>query len=114
MTRDGVERFRREMVADGALRGGLMWYRALPFTDRGVARRPVVVPTTMVWSDADDFIAPGEQAFAGVHADEAGTPGQEDLHRVGAVPNAIAGTSWRTAGVAKVVESSMIAAMPIF
>lgn len=53
MTRDMVQRFRTEVVADGALRGGLMWYRGLPFTRPGWTRSRVTVPTTLVWSDRD-------------------------------------------------------------
>lgn len=56
-----VATFRREIVADGALRGGLHWYRALPFfrPPRGRVR----VPTTFVWSDGD--IAIGRAAAEG-------------------------------------------------
>lgn len=53
MTRDDVSRFRREIVADGALSGGLGWYRALPFAPLAWARQKVRVPTTYVWSDGD-------------------------------------------------------------
>jgi pimeloyl-ACP methyl ester carboxylesterase len=53
MTRDEVERFRREIVDYGALPGALNWYRAIPFTrQRSVAGR-VRVPTTLLWSDGD-------------------------------------------------------------
>lgn len=51
-----VARFRVEIVDDGALPGGLAWYRALPFLDRRSAGRKVRVPTTMIWSDGDDFL----------------------------------------------------------
>ena len=53
MTRDDVARFRTEIVEYGALPGGLGWYRGIPFTGSGGARRKVTVPTTMVWSDGD-------------------------------------------------------------
>lgn len=53
MTRAMVEKFREEIVADGALSGGLAWYRALPLTDPRSASSKVVVPTTMVWSSGD-------------------------------------------------------------
>jgi pimeloyl-ACP methyl ester carboxylesterase len=53
MTRDDVERVHREVVAYGALTGGLHWYRALPFEPFGWARQTVDVPTTYVWSDKD-------------------------------------------------------------
>lgn len=53
MTDEDVARFRTEIVDDGALTGGLNWYRAMPFEDPRILRRPVTVPTTMVWSDGD-------------------------------------------------------------
>ncbi|WP_198412339.1 alpha/beta fold hydrolase [Nocardioides mangrovicus] len=58
MDREMVARYGREIVGDGALRGALGWYRAMPLTARGatggsgLARR-VRVPTTYVWSDGD-------------------------------------------------------------
>ncbi len=51
----GVDRFRSGILDHGALRGGLGWYRAMPFLDRSAPTR-VTVPTTMVWSDRDLFI----------------------------------------------------------
>ena len=65
MTREEVERFRTEIVEDGALPGALAWYRALPVTPPGATGRRVSVPTTMVWSDGDVAIA-----RAGVEATE--------------------------------------------
>lgn len=53
MTEEQLVRFRREIVEDGALRGGLGWYRALPFGSPGYGRRRVRVPTTHVWSTRD-------------------------------------------------------------
>ena len=50
-------RFRTEMVEDGALRGGLMWYRALPLVDPRRTTGKVRVPTTFVWSDGDPTIS---------------------------------------------------------
>ena len=50
-----VERFRSEIVDDGALHGGVNWYRGLPF-GAGSPNRPVSAPTTMVWSDGDHFL----------------------------------------------------------
>lgn len=47
-----IETFRDEVVADGALRGGLGYYRSLPRSARSFAGR-VSVPTTYVWSDGD-------------------------------------------------------------
>lgn len=57
MTAEDVARFHREMVQDGALRGGLNWYRALPFVDRSGPGVRVSVPTTFVWSDGDVAVA---------------------------------------------------------
>ncbi len=52
MRPDEIARFRDEVVADGALPGGLAWYRAMPL-DRTQTGRKVRVPTTFVWSDGD-------------------------------------------------------------
>lgn len=54
MTPEMLADFRRDIVADGALTGGLSWYRALPLTlpGRGVPGR-ITVPTTHVWSTRD-------------------------------------------------------------
>lgn len=52
MTRSMIETFRREIVADGALRGGLGYYRSMPLSTGGFGRK-VSVPTTYVWSDGD-------------------------------------------------------------
>jgi pimeloyl-ACP methyl ester carboxylesterase len=55
MSDDGLDKFRREIVGDGALRGGLNWYRSLPLaTPTDFAK--VSVPTTLVWSDDDDAL----------------------------------------------------------
>jgi pimeloyl-ACP methyl ester carboxylesterase len=53
MTREEVERFRREIVDYGALPGALSWYRAMPFSASGSVPDKVSVPTTMLWSDGD-------------------------------------------------------------
>ena len=53
MDRQALDRFRAEIVADGALSGGLNWYRGLAFAGPRLARRHVSVPTTLVWSDGD-------------------------------------------------------------
>lgn len=47
-----IETFRTEIVADGALRGGLGYYRSLPKSVGSFGGR-VRVPTTYVWSDGD-------------------------------------------------------------
>ncbi len=56
MTHAEVARFRREIVHDGALPGGLAWYRALPLSRRAMGARRVRVPTTFVWSDGDTAV----------------------------------------------------------
>lgn len=51
--------FRRDVLAHGALSGGLGWYRALPFSLTGggrLWRERVHVPVTHVWSDQDDAL----------------------------------------------------------
>lgn len=53
MSRDDVARFRTEVLDDGAFHGGLMWYRALPFSKPGDIAGKVTVPTSLVWSDQD-------------------------------------------------------------
>jgi pimeloyl-ACP methyl ester carboxylesterase len=53
MTADDVGRFRTEIVDEGALGGGLAWYRAVPLVSPGSTGRRVGVPTTFVWSDGD-------------------------------------------------------------
>lgn len=56
MTPAEVTRFRREVVEDGALTGGLNWYRAMFRVDRSVVGRKVSVPTTHVWSSEDSAL----------------------------------------------------------
>jgi len=52
MADEQLDQFRREIVGDGALRGGLNWYRSLPLiTPKDIGR--VSVPSTFVWSDDD-------------------------------------------------------------
>jgi pimeloyl-ACP methyl ester carboxylesterase len=52
MADEQLDRFRREIVGDGALRGGLNWYRSLPLiTPKDLG--PVSVPSTLVWSNDD-------------------------------------------------------------
>lgn len=53
MSAEMVRTFQREIVEDGALPGGLAWYRALPLTDLRASAGKVTVPTTMVWSTGD-------------------------------------------------------------
>lgn len=69
MTPEMIERFRREMVADGAIPGGLGWYRALPFGSPAAATARVRVPTTFVWSDRDPALGRGGAALTGRHVE---------------------------------------------
>ena len=66
MSDEAVERFRTEMVEDGALRGGLHWYRAMPFLDPRLPRQHVSTPTTLVWSTEDAALG----RWAPEHCDE--------------------------------------------
>jgi pimeloyl-ACP methyl ester carboxylesterase len=52
MTRSMIGTFREEIIADGALKGGLGYYRSM-FLSPGAFSRKVSVPTTYVWSDRD-------------------------------------------------------------
>ncbi|MUL78811.1 alpha/beta fold hydrolase [Mycolicibacterium sp. CBMA 226] len=65
MTATAIERFRTEIVDDGALPGALMWYRAMPFANIRHALEKVSVPTTLVWSDRD--VAITRTPVAGTH-----------------------------------------------
>ena len=57
MADEHLDQFRREIVGDGALRGGLNWYRSLPLiAPKDLGR--VSVPSTLVWSDADTALGP--------------------------------------------------------
>lgn len=47
-----LDRFRQEYVGDGAVRGGVNWYRSLPLVTPGDLAK-VSVPATLVWSDGD-------------------------------------------------------------
>ncbi len=60
MTDDEAERVHRDVVEYGALRGGLGWYRAIPFTLPLAPRmwgEKVSVPVTHVWSSGDRALA---------------------------------------------------------
>jgi pimeloyl-ACP methyl ester carboxylesterase len=52
MTEKMLSTYRVEIVDDGALTGGLNWYRAIPYSLLDEAPN-VSVPTTLVWSDGD-------------------------------------------------------------
>jgi pimeloyl-ACP methyl ester carboxylesterase len=56
MTHPMIETFRREIVADGALHGGLGYYRSMPLSSGSLGGR-IRVPTTHVWSDGDTALA---------------------------------------------------------
>ena len=56
MTADDLERTRTEIVEYGALPFAVTWYRGLPFSNPGIGRLRITVPTSMVWSDGDTFI----------------------------------------------------------
>ncbi|AWB92876.1 alpha/beta fold hydrolase [Aeromicrobium chenweiae] len=56
MDRDMIETYRREIVADGALPGGLGYYRSILLGGKDLGRK-VSVPTTYVWSDRDAALA---------------------------------------------------------
>lgn len=58
-----IDEFERDVVAAGALRGGLGYYRGLPLSDLRASRKRVSAPTTMVWSDGD--VALGRKGAAG-------------------------------------------------
>ncbi len=53
MTEEMLETYHQEIVEDGALRGALAYYRALPVTHPRAFPGKVAMPTTLVWSDQD-------------------------------------------------------------
>lgn len=57
MAEDALERFRREIIEDGAFGTALGWYRAVPLAGLSSLTGPVDVPTTHVWSDADGALS---------------------------------------------------------
>jgi pimeloyl-ACP methyl ester carboxylesterase len=71
MTADDVRRVHEEVIDTGAMRGGLMYYRAVPFSGGAMRDPRVRVPTTLVWSDGDVAItrAPCEDSARLVEAD---------------------------------------------
>jgi pimeloyl-ACP methyl ester carboxylesterase len=56
MNADDLERTRTDVVDYGALPYAVTWYRGLPFSNPGIGRLRITVPTSMVWSDGDTFI----------------------------------------------------------
>ena len=69
MTPSMIARFRREMVADGAVSGGLGWYRALAFASPSVSTTKVRVPPTFVWGDHDPALGRGGAALTADNVD---------------------------------------------
>jgi pimeloyl-ACP methyl ester carboxylesterase len=69
MPAEALERYRQEIVEDGALAGGLGWYRALLLSTPGSWGASVTVPTTMVWSDGDTAIGRASARAAERHVD---------------------------------------------
>ena len=69
MTPEMIERYRDEMVASGAIPGGLGWYRALPFASPRATTTRVAVPTTFVWSDRDPALGRGGAERTRDHVD---------------------------------------------
>jgi pimeloyl-ACP methyl ester carboxylesterase len=53
MDDEGVARVHREIFHDGALTGGINWYRAMPLAPPSWTRDRIAVPTTYVWSNRD-------------------------------------------------------------
>ncbi|WP_027495436.1 alpha/beta fold hydrolase [Rhodococcus sp. JG-3] len=56
MNADDLECTRTDVVDYGALPFAVTWYRGLPFSNPGIGRLRITVPTSMVWSDGDTFI----------------------------------------------------------
>ncbi|MDF0529927.1 alpha/beta fold hydrolase [Tsukamurella sp. 8F] len=56
MTDEHIATTRREIVDSGALPFAINWYRGMPFAGPASLANRIQVPTTMVWSDGDEFI----------------------------------------------------------
>ncbi|OZF39203.1 alpha/beta hydrolase [Rhodococcus sp. 14-2483-1-1] len=56
MAEEDLERTKTDIVDYGALPFAVTWYRGLPFSNPGIGRLRITVPTSMVWSDGDTFI----------------------------------------------------------
>ncbi len=56
MTAEMFEDYMTHMVEDGALRGGIGYYRSLPLSISEGLGQMIRVPTTFVWSDRDAFL----------------------------------------------------------
>ena len=55
MTGQMLATYKAEIVNEGALTGGLNWYRAIPFS-LWKEIPDVILPTTLVWSDGDEAL----------------------------------------------------------
>lgn len=53
MKKEARAAYERDFGDGAALKGGLAWYRAMPFMNRRALSLKVTVPTTYVWSDHD-------------------------------------------------------------
>lgn len=69
MTPDGVRRFRREIVDDGALSTSLGCYRGVLLMDPREIGFRVVAPTTMVWSTGDSALGRWGPEHSGEYVD---------------------------------------------
>ncbi|MBY3989354.1 alpha/beta fold hydrolase [Rhodococcus fascians] len=56
MTPRDLQRTTLEIVDYGALPFAITWYRGLLYSNPGIGRLRITVPTSMVWSDGDTFI----------------------------------------------------------
>ncbi|CCQ13710.1 Alpha/beta hydrolase fold protein [Rhodococcus sp. AW25M09] len=56
MTASDLENTKTGIVDYGALPFAVTWYRGMPFSNSGIGRLRITVPTAMVWSDGDTFI----------------------------------------------------------
>lgn len=53
MDKSMLERYQKEMIEEGALKGGINWYRAFPFF---ISVPNIKVPTTHIWSRKDNSL----------------------------------------------------------
>lgn len=68
MTDEMLATYKAEVVDEGALTGGLNWYRAIPFSLSNEVP-DVSVPTTLVWSDGDKALGRRMAELTGEHVD---------------------------------------------
>lgn len=71
MSESDLARTVEEVVDYGAMHHAITWYRGLPFSNPGIGRLRITVPTSMVWSDGDTFIGrsavEGSQRYVDAH-----------------------------------------------